>query len=240
MRVAVLSDIHANLRALEAVLGSLGSVDAIWQLGDVVGYGPDPNAVIERLREVGARGVRGNHDVAALGGDEIDYFNPDARRAMAWTRESLSPASREWLDALPERLEDGDFTLAHGSPRDPIWEYLTSRSAAEANLTAFDTPYCLVGHTHVPVVFRHEEGEMELLGVDAGSRLALNEERAIINPGSVGQPRDGEPEASYVILDTSKGTATWRRIPYDVEATQAAMIEAGLPRALARRLTFGL
>ena len=119
MRIAVLSDIHANLRALDAMLATLGEVDALWHLGDVVGYGPDPDAVVERLRERGAIGVRGNHDTAALGGPEIAYFNVDARRAMEWTREAIAPTTREWLTAQPERRSEGDFSLVHGSPRDP-------------------------------------------------------------------------------------------------------------------------
>ncbi len=239
MRIAILSDIHANLRALEAVLGAIGGVDAVWHLGDVVGYGPEPDGVIARLRDIGAIGVRGNHDVAAVGGSEIEYFNPDARAAMEWTRARLGPAARAWLEGLPERRVEGEFTLVHGSPRDPVWEYLTSRSSAETNFDAFDTPYCLVGHTHVPIVFLESGGDVEILGVEPGSELHLDGRRAIVNPGSVGQPRDGEPTASYVLLDTEAGTLTWQRVPYDVEATQATMVDAGLPVRLARRLTFG-
>src|SRR4051794_11918914 len=123
MLAAVLSDIHANLAALEAVLGAMPSVDEVWQLGDVVGYGPDPDAVVGRLREAGARGVRGNHDAAALGGPEIEAFNVDARHAMEWTRSVIDDATKTWLAALPERLEREGCTLVHGSPRDPIWEY---------------------------------------------------------------------------------------------------------------------
>ena len=126
MRVAVLSDIHANLAALDAVLAAVPSVDEIWQLGDVVGYGPEPDEVVARLGEVGALGVRGNHDAAALGGPEIDWFNVDARKAMQWTRATISDETRAWLAALPDRLEREGFTLVHGSPRDPIWEYVTS------------------------------------------------------------------------------------------------------------------
>jgi predicted phosphodiesterase len=242
MLVAVLSDIHSNLRALEAVLVSIGSVDAIWQLGDVVGYGPDPEAVVQRLREAGAIGVRGNHDAAAVGDLSTEDFNADARVAVEWTRTHLSEETRAYLAALPEVLvPDGfDFTLAHGSPRDPIWEYLTDTRAARENLSAFATSRCLVGHTHVPLILRQKGIHMEGLDVDAEDRLQLDERRAILNPGSVGQPRDRDPRASYLLVDTTAGHATWQRVRYDVEATQEAMLVAGLPPRLARRLSFGV
>src|SRR5262245_44549422 len=128
MRIAVLSDVHANLPALEAVLADAGRVDAIWQLGDVVGYGPDPDGVVDRLRDAGATGVRGNHDAAACGGDEIEWFNPEARRAMEWTRRAISDSSIEWLSGLPDRRTEGNAELVHGSYREPLWEYVTSES----------------------------------------------------------------------------------------------------------------
>jgi predicted phosphodiesterase len=242
MRIAVVSDIHSNLVALEAVLSAIGSVDAIWHLGDTVGYGPEPQAVVDRLRAVGATGVRGNHDDAGGGGSSIEFFNPDGHRAMEWTRTQIDEPARSYLAGLPERLvpEASGFTLAHGSPRDPIWEYLDSPQAARANLAAFETPYCLVGHTHVPHVFRESRGRMRAVFVDPGSRLALGEDRLILNPGSVGQPRDGDPRSSYMLIDTGAGHVVWHRVEYDIKATQAAMMTAGLPPRLARRLGFGL
>ena len=241
MRIAVISDIHSNLNALEAVLSAIGSVDAIWHLGDTVGYGPEPQAVVDRLRAVGATGVRGNHDDAGGGGRSIEFFNPDGHRAMEWTRTQIDEPTRLYLAGLPERLvpEGTAFTLAHGSPRDPIWEYLDSPEAARANLAAFETPYCLVGHTHVPLVFRESRGLMRAGFVDPRSRIALGEERLILNPGSVGQPRDGDPRSSYMLIDTDAGLVVWHRVKYDVEATQAAIVAAGLPLGLARRLRFG-
>jgi diadenosine tetraphosphatase ApaH/serine/threonine PP2A family protein phosphatase len=239
--VAVLSDIHSNLVALDAVLESIGRVDAIWHLGDVVGYGPWPDEVVDRLREVGAIGVKGNHDDAACGGASVERFNPTARRAAEWTRDRISASTRRHLLQLPETLapEGTPFTLAHGSPRDPLFEYVFSRAAAEANLAAFSTPFCLVGHTHVPLVFREDPGGMRVLEPRPGTTLHLDERRAILNPGSVGQPRDGDPEASYLMLDTAAATATWRRVAYDVAATQAAIRAAGLPSQLAGRLAVG-
>lgn len=240
MRVAVLSDIHANLVALDAVLAAVGSVDAIWHLGDVVGYGPEPDGVIDRLRSVGALGVRGNHDAAACGGDQIEYFNPDARAAMEWTRAAISARSGEWLNGLPERHEDGDFTLVHGSPRDPTWEYITSIPVARANLSVLQTRYGLHGHTHVPVAFRDDDGRVEAISPAPDSAIALDGRRMLLNPGSVGQPRDGDPTASWLVLDTDAGRCTWHRVPYDVEAVQTAMRAVALPGRLIGRLSHGI
>ena len=240
MRVAVLSDIHSNIIALDAVIGALGSIDAVWQLGDIVGYGPEPDAVVGRLTEIGALGVRGNHDAVALGGPQIEWFNPDARRAMEWTRTTVSPATRAWLGALPERMTTGEFTLVHGSPRDPTWEYVTSVPLARANLAVLATRIGFHGHTHIPVAFREGDGHVEIIGPGHGSTLAIGHGRLLINPGSVGQPRDGVPTASYLVLDTERLECRWERIAYDVRAVQSAMRDAGLPAALATRLSFGL
>jgi diadenosine tetraphosphatase ApaH/serine/threonine PP2A family protein phosphatase len=241
MRIAVLSDIHSNLTALDAVIEAAGPVDAYWHLGDVVGYGPDPDAVVARLVEIEAVGVRGNHDAAACGGPEIEWFNPDARRAMEWTRATISAATRAWLDALPERRTEDGYALVHGSPREPIWEYVTSVPVARANLELLETEVGLHGHTHIPIAFVEEDGRLEVLSpAGDGSSLALEGRRTLLNPGSVGQPRDGDPDASFLVLDTAERRATWRRTPYDVEQVQAAMRAAGLPASLVSRLAVGL
>jgi predicted phosphodiesterase len=239
VRVAVLSDIHSNLVALDAVLDALPEVDGIWHLGDIVGYGPDPDGVVARLREVGATGVRGNHDSAALGGSEIEWFNPDARRAMEWTRQVISPATRAWLEELPERLELEGFTLVHGSPRDPIWEYVTSTPVARAGLAALATPHGLHGHTHVPLAFCEEDGRIDTMSPSDGSHLELEGRRVLVNPGSVGQPRDGLTSSSWLLLDTTASELTWHRTPYDIPAVQGAMAAVGLPGRLAERLAYG-
>jgi diadenosine tetraphosphatase ApaH/serine/threonine PP2A family protein phosphatase len=239
MRIAVLSDIHSNLRALDAVLADAGAVDAVWQLGDVVGYGPDPDGVVARLDEVGAIGVRGNHDAAACGGSEIDWFNPEARRAMEWTRTAIAPATRDWLDALPERLTTHGFELVHGSPREPIWEYVTSAEIARGNLAVLTEPVGLHGHTHMPVAWLEDGGRIERVRGQKGSSLELAARRALVNPGSVGQPRDGNPEASYAILEPEAGRISWRRVPYDIAAVQDAMREVGLPVSLRARIAVG-
>ena len=239
MRIAVLSDIHANLPALDAVLPALGPVDAVWQLGDVVGYGPHPDEVVARLREICATGVRGNHDAAALGALDVAGFNPDARRAIEWTARRISPETRTWLAGLPEWAEFGEMTLVHGSPRDPTWEYVMTTPDARANFAAFATPYCLHGHTHVPAAWREDDGRVEPLGPAHGSVLALDGRRLLLNPGSVGQPRDGDPRASALVLDTEARRVTWHRVAYAIATTQAAMRAAALPPRLVARLDHG-
>lgn len=240
MRIAVLSDIHSNLVALDAVLDHAGEVDAVWHLGDVVGYGPDPDAVVERLAAVGAVGVRGNHDAAAVGGSEIEWFNPDARRAMEWTRARISDPTRGWLAAQPERRVEGTVALVHGSPREPIWEYVTSVPVARANLAVLPERIGLHGHTHLPVAFLEDDGRVDVVSPGGGSVLELAGRRALLNPGSVGQPRDGDPTASYLVLDPESGTVRWHRVAYDIGAVQAAMREAGLPAGLVNRLSLGI
>jgi diadenosine tetraphosphatase ApaH/serine/threonine PP2A family protein phosphatase len=239
MRIAVMSDVHSNLPALDAVIEAAGAVDGWWQLGDVVGYGPDPDAVVERLQALGAAGVQGNHDAAALGGPEIDWFNPDAKRAMEWTRAAIGPATRAWLAGLQPTLVDGDRTLVHGSPRDPIWEYVTSVPVARANLSVLATRLALHGHTHLPMAWLEEDGSIEVVSPGDGSVLELRGRRALLNPGSVGQPRDGDPRAAFMVLDTEADTVTWARVAYDIGAVQGAMREAGLPSGLIARLGAG-
>jgi diadenosine tetraphosphatase ApaH/serine/threonine PP2A family protein phosphatase len=247
MRYLIISDIHSNLAAFEAVLADAGSFDKVWCLGDVVGYGPDPNECVERLQDLPHICVAGNHDWATLGKLDIKDFNPDARRACLWTREQLSPSNREYLEALPENLIKGGFTLVHGSPRHPIWEYILSPSIARANFEHFDTSFCFVGHTHVPVIYRHHpetpNQACDTLILSLGNPLVLGQERLIINPGSVGQPRDGDPRASYAILNSgpkrSDLTLEYRRVSYPIETTQARMVESGLPVRLIMRLAYG-
>lgn len=239
MRVAVLSDIHANLAALEAVRDDLPEVDEVWVLGDIVGYGPQPNEVIAALQEVGARSVLGNHDGAAIGTVDTAWFNPDAARAIEWTSEVVDANSRAYLATLPEVRVDGELTAVHGSPRDPIWEYIVGTGVAAENLPAFDTRVCLHGHTHVPIVFQAEDGEVGLVAATPDTPVSIAAGRALVNPGSVGQPRDGNPAASYLVLDTDAGELQFRRVAYDIDATQRLMRRIGLPPRLAERLSYG-
>jgi predicted phosphodiesterase len=239
MRLAVLSDIHANLAALDAVRADLPTVDEVWVLGDIVGYGPQPNEVIRALQEMGARSVMGNHDGAAIGTVDVSWFNPDAARAIKWTAEVVDENARAYLAALPEVRRDTELTAVHGSPRDPTWEYITGPGIAAANLAAFDTRLCLHGHTHVPVVFHADEGRMSVVPATTGTPIRVQAGRALINPGSVGQPRDGNPASSYLLLDVGAATAEFRRVSYDIEATQRLMREVELPPRLAERLSYG-
>jgi diadenosine tetraphosphatase ApaH/serine/threonine PP2A family protein phosphatase len=240
MRVAVLSDIHANVAALEAVLEAVAPYDALWVLGDTVGYGPDPDAVVDRLLQERAMAVKGNHDAAVLGQLDVNAFNDDAREAVHWTSERINAATREWLDAQPERRTELGFTLVHGSPRDPLWEYLYTVPVARQNLRAFDTRHCLVGHTHLPLVFREDEGHVEVIAPSGGSQLHLDSRRCILNPGGVGQPRDGDPRACAMTLDTESGLVEWHRVEYAITETQERMRRASLPPRLIARLEHGL
>lgn len=218
--IALLSDIHANLAALEAVLAALPKVDRIWVMGDSVGYGPDPSEVLALLRERDALVVAGNHDLATATGEGIDMFNAYAAAAVKAHRSWLSAEERDRLASLPLTTEADGFTLCHGSLRDPIWEYVMSEAQAAATLKLAKTPHCCNGHTHVPAVFR--------LG-----------DRMLVNPGSVGQPRDGDPRAAYAILDAATATVRFERAAYDVAETQRRIRRRGLPDFLADRLAIG-
>jgi predicted phosphodiesterase len=239
MRIAVLSDIHSNLAALEAVREDLPSVEEIWVLGDIVGYGPQPNEVVRTLQALGARSVLGNHDGAAIGIVDANDFNPDARTAVEWTATQLDENARTYLATLPQVRVSGDLTAVHGSPREPIWEYISSPAVAAANLGSFETWLCLFGHTHLPVIFRAEDGRVEAVAAEPGDPVRLDARRALINPGSVGQPRDGIPASGYAILDDRDATVEFRRIGYEIGRTQRLMLDAGLPSRLAERLAWG-
>jgi predicted phosphodiesterase len=241
MSYLLLSDIHANLAAFEAVLADAGSYSEVWCLGDVVGYGPQPNECVELLRSLPHVCIAGNHDWAATEQLDISAFNPDAMQACLWTRSQLTPSSRTFIEELPERMVQGSFTLVHGSPRHPIWEYITHSSVAESNLDCFHTSVCLFGHTHKPVVYRcqgkqHACGD---LGYVLDKSYTLDGGRVLLNPGGVGQPRDSDPRASYVLLDPEQQTAVFHRVDYPIEETQQLMLAAGLPSRLAWRLSVG-
>ena len=243
MRIAVLSDIHANLPALEAVASDLPPVDEVWVLGDTVGYGPQPNEVVATLQAMGARSVLGNHDGAAIGTVDPSDFNPDARAAIDWTAGAIDANTKGYIATLPEVRRDGQLTAVHGSPRDPIWEYITGPGVAAANFGAFDTSVCLFGHTHLPIAFRSVDGTAEATPGIPGSPVHLADGRWLLNPGSVGQPRDGLRDAAYAVLETNDaGDAdrlTFHRVRYDIDRTQRLMREAGLPVRLVERLSYG-
>jgi diadenosine tetraphosphatase ApaH/serine/threonine PP2A family protein phosphatase len=242
MRVLLISDIHANLAALTAVLKDAATWDRVWCLGDVVSYGPYPNECVEKIAALDSLCLPGNHDWAVLGKLAVDNFNPYALEAVLWTRDQLHPLNRAYLDQLVERVppQFSRYTLVHASPRHPVWEYIDSISRAQANFAEFETPICFVGHTHIPMVYRQDplEGTVkEKLPVSTPFRLGR--QKMIVNPGSVGQPRDGDPRAAYAILDTETDELTHRRVEYDITATQQAMDAAHLPYQLVTRLSFG-
>ncbi len=238
MKVALVSDVHANLTALEAVLAAVEPVDAIWVMGDTAGYGPDPSEVIALLQQRGAVMVAGNHDLAAATGEGVELFNGYAAEAVRRHRSWLSAAERDALAALPLTREVEGFTLCHGSLRDPVWEYVVSPQQAQATLRRAATPHCCNGHTHVPAVFRSLAGRTTLVPIEAGTPIRLDGS-CLVNPGSAGQPRDGHPDASYALLDTVAATVTFRRAAYDVAETQRRIRARGLPGILADRLAVG-
>ena len=243
MRYLVLSDIHGNLAALDAVLASAPPDLPIWCLGDVVGYGPSPNECIDRLRGLDHLCIVGNHDWAVKNGVDAREFNPDAQFSVQWTQQYLTEDNLAYLKSLPSKELRGQFTLVHGSPREPIWEYILYPPVARLNLAHLDSPHCFVGHTHVPVVFRFraeaDEGECQVEHLLEGGPRSLGEGRLIINPGSVGQPRDGDARASYLILDADDLTYEYHRVPYDVVKTQRLMEKAKLPQRNIMRLSYG-
>jgi diadenosine tetraphosphatase ApaH/serine/threonine PP2A family protein phosphatase len=241
MRILVLSDIHANLVAFEAVLKAAeGQWDQIWCLGDLVGYGPRPNECIALLREHDHLSLSGNHDWAALGKLDISEFNEDARAMVLWTRSVLDPESRTYLDSLPTKRVVDDFTLAHGSPRYPVWEYVLDYDTAAANFSYFETPYCLIGHSHIPLhIVENRPGDLLIQQPVNEEILSLKDQKIMLNPGSVGQPRDDDPRAAYALLDSEQLTWQFGRVPYAIEETQAQMREEDFPQALIERLSYG-
>jgi predicted phosphodiesterase len=241
MRVAVISDVHANRHALDAVLEALDAEqpDAVWCLGDTVGYGPQPNECCELVRPRSDVCLVGNHDLVALGEIDTGDFNVDAAAAAKWTAEVLDDASREFLSALePVAMVEG-VALYHASARDPVWEYILSEEAAAATLELAEAQLVLVGHSHIALALR--EGPAGLIGgglAPGGTELEL-EGRWLLNPGSVGQPRDGDPRAAWLLLDLEERRASFRRVDYPVDRTQAEMRERGLPASLVLRLARG-
>jgi len=243
MRILIISDIHANFTAFETVLKDAeGEWDFVWCLGDVVGYGPDPNECVEKLKTLPHLCLAGNHDWAALGRLDVRTFNPDARRAVEWTQETLTPENTKFLEALPVTFVIGDYTLVHASPREPVWEYILEPLIAALNFPHFETPYCFVGHTHQPVIYTmvDENGDTHSSLPKYNQPHNLNGKRQIINPGSIGQPRDQNPDAAYGLLDMQTGVFEHRRISYDIGSVQERMRKNTMPERLITRLEHGL
>jgi diadenosine tetraphosphatase ApaH/serine/threonine PP2A family protein phosphatase len=242
-RVAVISDIHGNWHALEAVLAEIDAEqpDELWCLGDLVGYGPRPNPCCAEMQKRAAICLCGNHDLGVLGQLDLEEFAPDAKASALWTREVLGDESRSYLESLSPKGRMEGAELFHASPRDPIWEYVLTLEAVEAAFELTEEPLVLVGHSHVPLALGLTRGtltgglapEATVAELGSGSRLLLN-------PGSVGQPRDGDYRAAWLLLDFDSGRASFRRVAYPVEQTQAEIRERGLPLTLAERLARGV
>ncbi len=236
VRIAVISDIHANWQALEAVLADLPSVEDLVCLGDLVGYGGDPVRCMDHVREHAWLTLLGNHDLACADEDVLDWFNEEAATAIRWTVDQVGPERVEWLRERPPTAKREGALLVHASPRSPVFEYVMDAESAAANLKELGDALCFHGHSHLPGVFRMEDdhvrhdyliGPVEVRGP------------ALVNPGSVGQPRDRDPDSSYGVWDSAAGTFEFRRVAYDRAAAQQAILDAGLPARFAYRLEFG-
>ncbi len=243
MRACVISDIHGNLHALEAVLDAVDdeAPDVVWCLGDLVGYGPRPNACCALVRERADLCLVGNHDLAVLGQIDLAEFHSDAAESARWTASILENTHRDFLESLASTARRGDVGLYHASPRDPVWEYVLSAEVAAASILAADEPLVLVGHSHVALAFALDDTKLDGGLAPHATELDLDTaDRWLVNPGSVGQPRDGDARAAYLLLDLDNRRAHFRRIPYAFERTQNEIRECGLPQALAARLEHGL
>ncbi|MBI9043922.1 MAG: metallophosphoesterase family protein [Anaerolineaceae bacterium] len=241
MRTLIFSDIHANLTALEAVLSDAGKTDQIWCLGDLVGYGPDPNECVTLIQSLPSLTcILGNHDAAAIGLLDTVSFNQDAKVSASWTTNNLTPSNIQFIKTLKPMVVKNNITLAHGSPRNPIWEYILDSYTAKINLENMKTRICFVGHTHLSSIFIYNEKSqsVDLRPLKNNEKFKLTQ-KTILNPGSLGQPRDNDPRAAYAILDTATGIFETHRVPYDIPSVQQRIIDAGLPERHAMRLTQG-
>ncbi len=239
----ILTDVHANLAALEAVMAAASSagVQRYLFLGDAVGYGPDPNDCVRRIKSIATAAIAGNHDRAVIDKLDVSWFNEDARRAIEWTASQLEPALADYLESLPVKLVHDSILLVHGSPRDPVEEYVQDTWTAAANFHSEDFSLCYIGHSHIPVIFeQNPAGDVSMAEPVDGTILEFKPgHRYIINVGSVGQPRDRNPDAAFGIYDPDAGVIWFLRVAYPFEETQERMRKAGLPLPLADRLSFG-
>ena len=243
MRLAVISDIHGNRQALEAVLDDIEreGVSEIWCLGDIVGYGASPDECCDLTREAAQRiTLAGNHDMAVRGDLPLDEFSRGAELAARWTQEHLRRDNLDYLLALEPQDLGEDIGLYHASPRDPVWEYVLSTWQAAECIDVMEGRIGAIGHSHVALWFQRDgEGQVTGATAEAGLELDLSGGSWLLNPGGVGQPRDGDPRAAWLLLDTSTWRATWRRVEYRIDLAARAIEEAGLPRMLAERLYSG-
>jgi predicted phosphodiesterase len=241
-RIGVLSDIHGNLHALKAVLADIDAtgVDAVWCLGDLVGYGPRPNECVDIVRERAELALCGNHDLAVLGTLDVGDFSGDAAAAVRWTQGVLGAEQATWLGGLEPSAARAGYELFHGSPRDPVWDYVLTEQVALISILETTAPLILVGHSHVPLALGWDGDALTGGLAPDGTVVELTGRRWLANPGSVGQPRDGDPRAAWALIDIDAGLATFRRVVYPIAQTQAQIREEGLPEPLALRLEHGI
>ena len=242
MLVAIATDVHGNRPAFEAVLAAADTagVDQVWCLGDLVGYGAEPDACVALAERHCSVCLAGNHDLGVIGELSLEDFSRGARIAAEWTRDTISAETRDFLLALSPQAEALGYGLFHASPRDPVWEYVLSGLTAELCFDATDRRVSLIGHSHVALSFHRPVGETTTGSTRrAGDVLDLDEGAWLLNPGGAGQPRDGDPRAAWLLLDTDRQTARWCREDYDIAAAQSAIRQARLPESLAERLQYG-
>lgn len=243
MRILLISDIHANLEALDAVVADAehrAGFSQVWTLGDIVGYGPSPVECAERLMAIGAIAVAGNHDLVCCGHTPVSTLSGPAMTSAKWTITQLDITTRRFLASLPPARITGDFTLVHGSPGEPAWEYILSPRNVESSLSYLTTRHCLMGHSHRQLLFKvNAEMRVSTHDFEMGVESSIADARFFINPGSVGQPRDGDWRAAYAILDTSEQSVAFHRVEYDISAVETRMKRAGLPGVLIGRMKAG-
>jgi len=237
----VLSDVHGNLPALEAVLAEVeaAEVDAVWCLGDLVGYGARPDECVARAREACDRCLVGNHDLVVIDKLSVAEFSPAAAAAALWTRERIGSEAAGFLAGLEPAEPGGEVGLYHGSPRDPVWEYLLSPLLADASMDLMEPRVGVVGHSHVALAFERHGGRASGQQTAAGTEADVSSGQWLLNPGAVGQPRDGDPRAAWMLLDLERQAASWRRVEYAIDRAADAIRDAGLPATLADRLYYG-
>jgi predicted phosphodiesterase len=242
VRVALLSDVHGNLPAFQAVIDDVRAtgVDQVWNLGDLVGYGAQPDECVALARETCDLCLIGNHDLVVIDKLKIDDFSANAATAALWTRDEINSETRDFLNTLESKDESGQIKLYHASPRDPVWEYVLSVGLADACIEAMPGRVGAVGHSHVALWFWRNDGG-RTIGEQAGAGIEIDLSKGewLLNPGGVGQPRDGDPRAAWVLLDLEKPSAQWKRVEYPIDQAAKAIEDAGLPRSLADRLYFG-
>jgi len=242
MRIALLSDVHGNLPAFEAVLADVddAGVEEIWCLGDLVGYGAEPDGCVELAQERCDLCLAGNHDLVVTGEIDLGDFSSSAAAAAQWTRDNIGAEALEFLSSLKPQADDRDIGLYHASPRDPVWEYVLSTWQADECMDLMKKRVGAVGHSHVALWFKRSgEGNVEGAPAEGGLEQDLTDGEWLLNPGAVGQPRDGDPRAAWLLLDTEGWSADWRRVEYEIDRAAEAIEEAGLPSVLGQRLYTG-